>query len=470
MRFPLRARQQKAVSEIREAFGRGFKSALFVAPCAFGKTYVFAHITEGAAAKGNRVLVLVHRKELLTQCSAELDALGVHHGLISPDYKHTTDMVQVASVQTLVRRLHKEPPPALIIVDEAHHAIAGSWSKILAAYPNAKVLGVTASPCRTDNRGLGDVFDTMILGPSVRELIADGHLSKPVVYAPPNTVDIAAIKHKAGDFDAAASAAVLDKASIYGSATAHYKKLCDGKPAIAFCATVAHAHHTAEAFRAAGWNAAALDGNTEDAPRRQMIRDLGTGALNVLTSCDVVSEGTNIPSVFAAILLRPTESTGLFIQQTGRAMRIYAGKTHAVICDHVGSVAKHGMPDDDREWSLDGTKQGKSKTDDEKVQRMKMCGSCYGMNPVYRLTCEQCGVAFEAHREPPKQVDGELTEITEEQKDFMRRAQAQLNRARGFEEAKAQSLEDYQRIAKQRGYAPQWAHIRWNAKRRRQAA
>ena len=462
MRVSLRPYQVSALDGVRAAFASGKRAPLLCSPTGSGKTVCFAHITEGAARKDNRVLILVHRRELLLQCSRALDELGVQHGLISPQFKHTTDAVQVASVQTLTRRLHREPEPALIVIDECHHATAGSWARILAAYPRARLLGVTATPTRLDGRGLSDVFDALILGPTVAELIAGGYLARPVVYAPAVALPDK-MKHTAGDFDAAAAAALLDKATIYGDVLKHYRRLCDGKPAIAFCATVAHAHHVAEQFAASGYRARALDGKTDDAARRQMVADLGSGALNVLTSCEVVSEGTDIPAVYAALLLRPTESTGLYLQQVGRCLRTYPGKDRAVILDFVGNVLRHGLPDDDREWTLDGRKQGRVADSEPAVQRMRTCMSCYAMNPVWRQTCEQCGAAFEARRAPPKETEGELVEITEEQKEQMRRqARSEVARARTREELTA--------VAKARGYAPGWVHTMMKVRQRRVAS
>ena len=455
MKVALRAYQQTALDAVRAAYAQGKRAPLLCSPTGSGKTVIFAAITEGAARKGKRVLILVHRRELLTQCSRALDELGEPHGLISPHYKQTNDAVQVASVQSLARR--NILAPDLIVIDEAHHSVAGSYQKTLQRWSSAKRLGVTATAGRTDGRGLGDVFDSLILGPSVAQLIKDGYLSRPIVYAPPNTLDIAHIRHRAGEFDAAASAALLDRASICGDVISHYKKLCDGKPAIAFCATVAHAHHVAEQFAAAGLKVAVLDGQTEDALRRGMIRDLGSGALNVLTSCDVVSEGLDVPRVFAAILLRPTESTGLFLQQCGRVLRPYPGKPHALILDHVGNCLRHDMPDADREWTLDGSKQGKAKGDGDAVQRMKMCHGCYAMNHLWRSNCEQCGHVFEPQRELPKQVEGELVEVTEAQKRALRwKAKSEVSGAR--------TREALQAIAQSRGYKSGWVDFMLRAR------
>ena len=181
----LRDYQVKAVAAIRAAFTQ-YRRVLFVLPTGGGKTVIFAYITSHAAAKGNRVIVLAHRQEIADQISVALTAMGVPHGRIQPGYAMTDDLVQVGMVQTVARRLEAIPAPALLVIDEAHHAVAGTWAKIAAAWPNAKVLGVTATPERLDGVGLRDAFDQMVVGPDVRELIDAGYLA-PFRYLAPST-------------------------------------------------------------------------------------------------------------------------------------------------------------------------------------------------------------------------------------------------------------------------------------------
>jgi superfamily II DNA or RNA helicase len=266
--------------------------------------------------------------------------------------------VQVASVQTLARRLGKTRiNPALIIIDEAHHACAGSWRNILSAFPRARLLGVTATPCRLDGQGLGKssggYFDRLIQGPSVRELINAGHLAQPIVYAPPVGADFSGVHVRMGDYVAEEQAAALDKPTITGCAIDHYRRICPGVPAIAFCASVKHAEHVAEQFDAAGFPAVSLDGTLDSKTRKHRIAALANGQIKILTSCEIISEGTDIPVVTACIMLRRTMSTGLYLQQAGRCLRPHPQKTNSIILDHVGNVFQHGFPDDDREWALD---------------------------------------------------------------------------------------------------------------------
>jgi superfamily II DNA or RNA helicase len=451
----LRDYQQDAVNKIRQSYIQGAHAPLLVLPTGGGKTVVFSYIAATTASRGKRVLILVHRVELLRQTSAALTKAGVHHGLVNP--KYTADLfapVQVASVQTLVRRLHHIKPPDLIVIDEAHHALAGTWKKIIDAYPQARILGVTATPCRGDGGGLGKisggVFDDLVEGPQVGELIERGFLVKPIIYAPAERIDLSSVKVKMGDYDNQQLAQVMDKPKITGDAVAHYRKLCPGVPAVVFCVSVAHAQHVAEEFRSAGYRAYHADGSLEDDIRKRILNGLGNGTVDVVTSCDLISEGTDIPAIGCAILLRPTQSLGLYLQQVGRALRTVEGKEHAIILDHVGNVLTHGLPDEPREWTLEGDKKRKkSKKDDEPAVRIKQCEKCYAIHEP-APTCPVCGFVYVVKANSPQQVEGELQQISA----------GMVRRAKVVEQAKAQTLEELEAIAKARGYKSGWAlHI-----------
>ena len=448
----LRPYQSDAVQALRQSYLTGHRAPLFCLPTGGGKTFVFSYVAMNAVERGRRVCVLVHRRELLTQASGSLMAMGVPHGIIAPGFNRTTHPVQVASVQTLARRIKQGALSFdLLIVDEAHHAAAGTWQTVRDAFPAAKLLGVTATPVRSDGKGLDVVFDDLIIGPTVAELIAGGHLVQPVVYAPPVKFNLDGVRKRGGDFDQRDLSDKMDKPTITGDVIGHYRKLCDGKPAIAFCASVAHAEHVAAEFNAAGYRAKSVDGNTPPAERAAAIAALGRGDLHVLTSCDIISEGTDVPAVSAAILLRPTMSLGLYIQQVGRALRPAPGKDRAIILDHVGNVLRHGMPDDDREWSLEGTAR-KGKAANDNVPPVRQCSKCYAAYKPQPI-CPHCG-----HYEPLKArevavSDGELIQITAAQAEAMRQE-------RKREIGSARTLEALEDVARRRGYSIHWAkHI-----------
>lgn len=444
----LRDYQQQMVAALRASFARGLRRVVLYLPTGGGKTFTFSWVAQSAAARGSRVLVLVHRQELLMQSSRSLDALGVPHGLIAARYAmNPAERVQVASVQTLVRRLGTLGwEPDLIIVDECHHAVAGSWRKVLDRYSDARVLGVTATPCRADGRGLADVFEDMVVGPSVRWLMANGHLTQARVYAPPQVADLSGVRRQGGDYQRGELGLRMDNRIITGDAVEHYRRICGGLPAIAFCVSVAHAEHVAEQFRAAGFRAESLDGSMDDALRRDRIAALGDGRLQVLTSCDIVSEGTDIPIVSAAILLRPTMSTGLYLQQVGRVLRPAPGKDYAYVLDHVGNVLRHGLPEEDREWSLDGTSARRG----QQAPPVRQCPKCFTAHSP-RPVCPTCGHVYQTDpaERVPEAAGGELIEL-----DAVRRRllEQERKRARAREQASATTLEALIALGKQRGY------------------
>lgn len=453
----LRPYQQEGIAAVRSAFS-AVRRVLYVLPTGGGKTFVFSVIAQAALNRGRRVAILVHRQELLAQASSSLNALGVAHGLIAPGHPRTQHPVQVASVQALDRRIRKGFYPFdLLIVDEAHHAVAGTWRRVVAAYPDAHVLGVTATPCRTDGAGLSEAFDAMVLGPSIADLIDAGYLCRPIVYAPPSAVDLSGVRMRGGDYETGALAAAVDRPTITGDAVAHYRRLADRQPAIAFCASVKHAQHVAAEFIAAGYAAVSLDGTMHDGARRDAIEGLASGRYHVLTSCDIVSEGTDIPAVSAAILLRPTQSLSLYIQQVGRVLRPAAGKQHALILDHVGNTLRHGLPQDAREWSLAGSKRAAAARDTGPA--VSQCGRCYA---VFRpsAVCPECGHVRSAPGREIAHADGELQQIDAE---AIKRAQARQQQGR------ARTLQELLEVARQRGYSARWAHHVYRA-RRRQAA
>ena len=453
MTVSLRPFQATAVAEIRGTYMAGHRRVLFVLPTGGGKTYTFVHIAEQAAIRGNRVCILVHRQELVDQSSRSLHAIGCNHGVIAAGYRQDLRQgVQVASVKTLALRLHQLPPDffQLLIVDEAHHAVAGTWAKVLAAMSRSHVLGVTATPERLDGRGLGDQFDTMILGPDAAWGTEEGFLVRARVFAPPG-IDLSAVKRfdtKKGRTD---SDTILRQGQAMGDAVSHYRRtIADvhNGTAIAFCCSVAHAEAVAEAFRAQGIAAATLDGTMDRGIRRRTIADLGTGQLKVLTSCDIISEGTDIPSVTGAILLRPTDSLGLHLQQVGRVLRPCPGKPHAIVNDHVGNTLRHGLPTDPRDWSLEGRLKGQKRK--STAPPIRICPACFSAIPSAANPCPECGHEVEQARRELKTVEGDLQELPA----------AVIARQKRVQVGQARTREELETIRLERGYSRGWTdHI-----------
>jgi superfamily II DNA or RNA helicase len=408
----LRPYQQQAISDLRMAYRSGARAPLLVAPTGMGKTVIFAAITQAAAARGRRVLILVHRRELIHQSSAKLTQAGVTHGIIAAGFQPSDHPVQVASVQTLIRRIQHAAQPDLIVIDEAHHGVAGSWRKVIDHWPNSLLLGVTATPVRQDGRGLGMVFDRLVLGPSTAELISGGFLCPARIYAPPPVADLTGIHRRAGDYAIDEAADRMDRPTVTGDAISHYQRIGAGQPAIAFCCNVKHAEHVCAAFNHAEVQAATLLGCTDSVRRDATVARFAAGELQVLVTVDVVSEGFDIPAAGCAILLRPTQSLGLYLQQVGRVLRPAPGKTAAIVLDHVGNVHRHGFPDDHREWSLDD-RVARVRTTDVQTPTVRTCPECFAAFKPAPI-CPCCGAQCITQARQLKQVDGDLQELKRE--------------------------------------------------------
>ena len=470
----LRPYQHKLATDIRAAYLAKFTAPLAVAPTGAGKTVLFTYIAQNAALKGLRTVIVCHRIELIKQTCKALREFGVSYGVIHPsalpDY---SQLIQVASIQTLANRVDELTAagfaPRFLIYDEAHHGTAGMWRSVRAYWPAPKTLtlGVTATPIRTDGQGLGaksqgGVFDTLIMGPQIAELIAEGYLVQPDVYAPESKVDLAGIEMTRGDFDIHELAERVDKASVTGDAVDNYRKFADGLPAVAFCVSIAHAEHVAAEFCAAGYRAFAVSGDkkkTPDKARERILKGLETGATQIVASCDLISEGTDIPALAAAILLRPTTSLGMYLQQVGRVLRPVkdaAGnvlKERGIILDHVGNSLRHGMPDEARAWTLEGiVKEGKRKKGEPlPPPRVLNCAKCYAVH-LPAPACPRCGEAYPLPEPEPIQAAaaGNLTLITDE-------IRARIMSAKEREIAEARTLDELQQIAALRGYPAGWA-------------
>jgi len=450
----LRPYQENDVRALRAAFKR-HRRVLYQLPTGGGKTVVYSWLSQAVASRGKRVTILEHRRELVAQASAKLLDAGVEHGIIDATSKGISRQpVLVASVMTLVRRLEHYAPPDLLVIDEAHHAVAGSWDAIIRAYAKSLVLGVTATPERLDGKGLASHFDELVQGPPVRELIDGGFLADYVAYRrPQGDPDLTGVHTTAGDYDKHELAELMCDADLVGDAVEHYQRHAAGKPAIAFCVTIEHAELVAAAFQAAGIRAFSVDGTMAPGLRDQRIGGLATGETQVLTSCMLVSEGLDIPGIVAAILMRPTQSLALYLQQVGRSLRPKDGQP-AIILDHAGNMERHGMPCDHRKWSLeDRKKKGKAPSP------VKTCFSCYATVAASCRVCPHCGAVFPVlAKEPPGYVNGKLVETKPVWSKFPRNRE-------GIDAAVSQvrSFKDLKDLGKAMGFNKGWAYHRAEA-------
>jgi superfamily II DNA or RNA helicase len=455
MQFERRAYQEEGLASIQAAFREGYRRVGYTLPTGGGKSFVFSRAAEAAVKKGKRVGILAHRQEICDQVSKTLDEIGIDHGMIMAGRTGNSSPVQIASVMTLARRLGKYPPFDLIVTDECHHAVSPTYQKIMAAHPSAYSLGVSATFERLDGRGFDDCFDKLIVGPSIRELTDQGYLCPSLVYAPASKVDLSGVHTRMGDYAVEEIESIMTKSVLTGAAVDHYQRLCPGQPAVAFCVSVKHSEQVAAQFRAAGIRAEHVDGTTDPIQRRRLIAALGAGQLDVLTNCGIISEGVDVPRIAAVILLRPTQSLSLWLQMVGRGLRRYGGNTRALVLDHANCTATFGLPDDPREWSLEGRKRGRKKSDQQDDgPSTKQCSDCFAMCLSTAANCPACGKPFRVVGRPgPEQVDGELVE-------FRRDPEADRLKAMTYKESLAWAgtdIEKLYKIAKAKKYRRTWA-------------
>lgn len=477
----LRPYQQTLADEVRTAYRLGYRCPLVVASTGAGKTVLFSYITHGAALRDNPVLITAHRKEIIKQISLSLARFGVEHQVIAApavtrsikvahfkafgrSFVSMSSTTMVGSVQTVVGRFDiidatlqrtaaktGRPAKLLIVMDEGHHVVEDTqWGKVMDRYyteAGGRGLIVTASPERLDGRGLGaghgGYADTMLEAPPMQWLIENGFLSPYRIFTAAQKLDLTGVRTRMGDYVAADLEVRLDKPSITGDAIQHYRSHADNMRAVVFCVSVSHSQHVAAEFQAAGIPAAHIDGSIDDSERDKAITDFADGKVMVLTQVNLVSEGFDLASIAqkdvtidCLIDLAPTESLVNAMQRWGRALRPAPGKT-AIILDHAGNVFRHGLPDDVREWSLEGRKKKKrsaANDNDEQDVKISTCTQCF---TIHRPApeCPTCGHVYPLKERKVEQHEGELVELAAEQLEALRRQKRAM-------QGKAQSVEE----------------------------
>ena len=421
---------------VRTHWGQGARNVLAVLPTGGGKSFVVAREVsdyQGAAC------VIAHRGELVTQLSTALAREGVRHRVVGPDslrrsitavhmeefnrsFYDPGARVAVASVDSLVLMDPKDPwvrQVGMWVQDEAHHVLADNkWGKACKLFPNAFGLGVTATPLRADGKGLGShadgLFDAMVVGPSMRELIERGYLSEYRVFAPPSDIDLSKVTTTdSGDFSPPKLREARRRSHITGDVVKHYLRIAPGKLGVTFEVDIDSATETAAAYRAAGVTAEVVSSKTPEALRRQILRRFRAREVLQLVNVDLFGEGFDLPAIEVVSMARPTMSYGLFCQQFGRALRPLDGKTHAIIIDHVSNVIRHRLPDAPREWSLDRReRRARSAADDAIPLRTCLNEECVQVYERVLPACPFCGFApVPADRSAPEFVDGDLLEL-----------------------------------------------------------
>lgn len=429
MRIELRPYQSKLIDDIRTSICNGNNSVVAVLGCGGGKSVIQGSIAKSSTDKGNQVLFLVHRKELCKQIENTFRSLGVNMA-----------WCDVMMVQTASRRLDSLPDYDLIITDECHHSTANTYKKIYDHYSNVTRLGFTATPIRLNRGGLGEVYTDLITSVSTRWLIDNGYLA-PYKYYSVKLADTSNLHTVAGEFKQDEVQQLMENKEIYGDTVKQWKRLAEGKKTIVYCASVEASKMTAERFISEGYSCVAIDGKTPQNERENAMVRFRSGEITVLCNCELFGEGLDVPDCECVVLLRPTQSLTLHIQQSMRSMRYKPNKT-AIIIDHVGNCYRHGLPDDEREWSLE------PKHKQENIVKIRECKNCFAVYPPTMSKCPYCGAeaTHEIRKTDRKTVEVDLVELkrTEEIKNA------------NYDELKAETWEDVVKIQKTRGY-----HFRW---------
>ena len=358
MAYRLRSYQTDLLDHVSNSWNNGCKKTMLQLPTGAGKTICFCHIAKVFVDIGKTVLILAHREELIKQAADKITAVtGSAPGIIKAGYKADySQPVQVASVQSLARRLRHCPQFDLIIIDEAHHSTAKSYQLILANFPNSQILGVSATPVRLTGEGFLGLFTELICGVTVRQLIDMGSLSPFKYFAPTQSMSLVGVKKRGGDFTQESIENANPSESVAADCLKAYEDYLQGKQVLIFAVSVAHSKAIATSFAACGIPAAHLDGTSDSDVRSQTMTAFQKGRINVLSNCLLFDEGLDIVGIEGVILARPTASLSRYLQMVGRTLRVAPGKQYASIIDLAGNWERHGLPDDDRVWSLDGVK------------------------------------------------------------------------------------------------------------------
>lgn len=420
----LRPYQQELFNKVSSSFNSGNRRVLMVAPCGAGKTIIMAYMAMMAAKAGRYVWVILPRVEIKEQTIETFKRCEI-----------PLDNIYIGLTITTANKIEKLHKPDLILYDECHISVASTYWKISNAFPEAWIVGATASPIRTDDKPLGDLYQDIVEGVTVRWLI-DNHFLAPYEYY---SVTVADVLSEDGS--------ELMKPTVYGNVIENWRKLANDKQTVIYCASVKHSMITAERFREAGIKAEHFDGSTPAAERKRLVDKFKAGEIKVLCNCDLISMGFDMPDIGCVVLLRPTESTALYIQQSGRALRYKPGKV-AVIIDMVGNYQKFQLPDEPYEWSLEQSPKKRKLIDSEGNFTVRTCGNCFMVFKTAPV-CPYCGCEYKLKpRELKAHEDIELKRITAEEAEKAEQERKQKRKEQGM----ARSYQELVAIGRERGY------------------
>ena len=463
--FKLRDYQQETVDNIYQSMKQGNRRIIVQQPPRTGKTVIMAEIARKTTSKGNRVMFIIHRKEVLAQAKSTFEQQNVN-----------MDLATMGMVQTLTRRVNKLTEPQLILIDEAHHALSQSYRRIIDAFPNAYILYFTATPIRTGHDQLDQIADDIIVGKSIKWL-TQHHFLAPFHYYGLGDIDRSKLRKQNGDY----SSQSMDEAishQIYGHIVHQYQRLANGKQAVVYCHSIESAKKVTEQFSQAGITAAEIDGGTDSKVRDHLVQKFRAQQLTILANVNLFTEGVDLPNVDCVIMARPTSSLALYLQFSMRCLNPRKGKT-AVIIDHVDNFLNFGLPSSDRNWSeaIVTKDKRKTKSNADNGPAIAQCNYCFGTfyrDQAKNNCCPLCGHELKKENKDYKIVNVDLQEIKENQavkhrKEMIKKILDDQVMANVANKSVGQlhELKEFQAYAKLHGYQPGWAWYQFNNRRKK---
>ena len=415
----LRDYQNRAIEKLREVFRSGKRRPVMVLPTGAGKSIVFGQIISNILERGNAVLWIVHRRNLVKQMQDVLmDHFGIDAGIIMAGIESDTNQpAQLCTIQTFTRRMDLSlfgenrflVDADVVLIDEAQHSVSRSYEKVIKYYKDKIIIGCSATPSRLDGRGLGEVYDSIVDVAGVKELTEMGHLS-PARYFVPNKIDLNGVKTVMGDYAVKGLDGKVNRTKLIGDIVQNWLRLAGNRKTLVYAVNVKHSKAICQEFQKAGVNAEHLDARSSDEDREDVFRRMENGETTVITNVGLYTEGLDLPAAACVVIARPTKSMGLYRQMAGRGLRPYPGKSDVIILDHGNVVETHGLVDWETIWSLDGTKQAWSKPKREKTVALVKCRAC---NYVFMggSVCPLCGTEVKGFGKKIVTIEAELEEL-----------------------------------------------------------
>lgn len=449
MTFQLYDYQTELVTKTRKSLKTGHKGVLIQSPPGSGKSVVIAEIARLTTDKGNRVMFLVHRKELVEQITETFKANEVDLNLCT-----------IMTVTKVANRLTQLPKPNLIITDETHHSRAKTYRNIYDYYSDVPRLGFTATPWRMNGKGFDDIYSEMVEGKSVKWLIENKRLAPYEYYSIPEA-DIGKLKKSStGDYTNQSIEQAL-KNSIFGDVVENYIKITNGQKTILYAHSIEYSEKFADEFKSAGIKAVHVDSKTPSAERDEIMNDFRNGKIKVLCNVDLISEGFDVPDCNCVIMARPTDSLVLYLQQSMRCMRYQPNKT-ATIIDHVANYTRHFLPDTDRTWNLKGfEKKRKKQQRNENEIAIKECPNCFGVMESKTLVendfhCPYCNFKIEVIKADKEVIDATLSKLDSDSLTVSYEKINIIKKYKQKDKKELTSIEDWYLYAKAHNFKDGW--------------